>query len=134
MERYENAIDAINALKANFGGSQWVANEKYDSFKSSIGQIYQTFGGEDLYPSVEEKGATLLYLVVKNHSFSDGNKRIAAMLFLWFMEKNGILYSVDGNKRIADNTLVDLTLYDSREPYRRKRYHVKSSSQSNQQG
>lgn len=107
---YENAMDAINALKVKFGGSQWFANEKYDSFKSSIGQIYQTFGGEDLYPSVKEKGATLLYLVVKNHSFSDGNKRIAAMLFLWLMEKNGILYSTDGNKRIADNALVALTM------------------------
>ena len=107
---YENAMDAINALKVKFGGSQWFANEKDDSFKSSIGQIYQTFGGEDLYPSVEEKAAMLLYLVVKNHSFSDGNKRIAAMLFLWFLEKNGILYSADGRKRIADNTLVALTL------------------------
>ena len=107
---YENAMDAINALKVKFGGSQWFANEKDDSFKSCIGQIYQTFGGEDLYPSVEEKAAMLLYLVVKNHSFSDGNKRIAAMLFLWFMEKNGILYSTDGRKRIADNTLVALTL------------------------
>ena len=107
---YENAMEAINALKVKFGGSQWFANEKDDSFKSSIGQIYQTFGGEDLYPSVEEKAAMLLYLVVKNHSFSDGNKRIAAMLFLWFMEKNGILYSTDGRKRIADNTLVALTL------------------------
>ena len=107
---YENAMDAINALKVKFGGSQWFANEKDDSFKSSIGQIYQTFGGEDLYPSVEEKAAMLLYLVVKNHSFSDGNKRIAAMLFLWFMEKNGVLYSADGRKRIADNTLAALTL------------------------
>ena len=107
---YENAKEAINALKEKFGGSQWFANEKDDSFKSSIGQIYQTFGGEDLYPSVEEKAAMLLYLVVKNHSFSDGNKRIAAMLFLWFMEKNGILYGEDGHKRIADNTLVALTL------------------------
>ena len=107
---YENAMDAINALKVKFGGSRWFANEKEDSFRSSIGQIYQTFGGDDLYPSVEEKAAMLLYLVVKNHSFIDGNKRIAAMLFLWFMEKNGILYSADGNKRIADNTLVALTL------------------------
>ncbi|MBO5016676.1 MAG: virulence protein RhuM/Fic/DOC family protein [Bacteroidaceae bacterium] len=107
---YENAMAAITALKDKFGGSQWFANEKDDSFKSSIGQIYQTFAGEDLYPSVEEKAAMLLYLVVKNHSFSDGNKRIAAMLFLWFMEKNGILYGEDGHKRIADNTLVALTL------------------------
>ena len=107
---YENARSAIGALKDKFGGSQWFANEKDDSFRSSIGQIYQTFAGEDLYPSVEEKAAMLLYLVVKNHSFSDGNKRIAAMLFLWFMEKNGILYGEDGSKRIADNTLVALTL------------------------
>ena len=107
---YENAMAAIGALKDKFGGSQWFANEKDDSFRSSIGQIYQTFAGDDLYPSVEEKAAMLLYLVVKNHSFSDGNKRIAAMLFLWFMEKNGILYGEDGSKRIADNTLVALTL------------------------
>ena len=107
---YENAMEAINALREKFGGSQWFANEKDNSFKSSIGQIYQTFNGEDLYPSVEEKAAMLLYLVVKNHSFSDGNKRIAAMLFLWFLDRNNILYSADGNKRIADNTLVALTL------------------------
>lgn len=107
---YENAMEAINALKEKFGGSQWFANEKDESFKSSIGQIYQTFGGEDLYPSVEEKAAMLLYLVVKNHSFSDGNKRIAAMLFLWFLNNNHVLYAEDGHKRIADNTLVALTL------------------------
>lgn len=107
---YENAMFAIHSLKAKFGGSRWFANEKDDSFKSSIGQIYQTFAGKDLYSSVEEKAAMLLYLVVKNHSFSDGNKRIAAMLFLWFMEKNGILYGEDGRKRIADNTLVAPTL------------------------
>lgn len=107
---YENAMQAIQALKKKFGESAWFANEKDESFKSSIGQIYQTFGGVDLYPSVEEKAATLLYLVIKNHSFTDGNKRIAAMLFLWFMEKNGILYAADGHKRIADNTLVALTL------------------------
>ncbi len=107
---YEGAIQAIEELKAKFGGSQWFAHEKDDSFKSSIGQIYQTFGGQDLYPSVEEKAAMLLYLVTKNHSFSDGNKRIAATLFLWFMAGNGILYNTDGTKRIADNTLVALTL------------------------
>ena len=107
---YDNAMAAINALKVKFGGSEWFAHEKDDSFKSSIGQIYQTFGGQDLYPSVEEKAAMLLYLVVKNHSFSDGNKRIAAMLFLWFLDNNGILYADDGHKRIADNTLVALTL------------------------
>ena len=107
---YEGAMQAIEKLKAKFGGSQWFALEKDDSFKSSIGQIYQTFDGQDLYPSVEEKAAMLLYLVTKNHSFSDGNKRIAATLFLWFMAGNGILYNPDGTKRIADNTLVALTL------------------------
>lgn len=107
---YEVAMQAIEELKEKFGGSQWFAHEKDDSFKSSIGQIYQTFGGQDLYPSVEEKAAMLLYLVTKNHSFSDGNKRIAATLFLWFMAGNGILYNPDGSKRIADNTLVALTL------------------------
>lgn len=107
---YDNAMEAIQSLKEKFGASQWFANEKDDSFKSSIGQIYQTFGGVELYPSVEEKAAMLLYLVTKNHSFSDGNKRIAATLFLWFMNNNGILYNPDGSKRIGDNTLVALTL------------------------
>ncbi len=107
---YENAMEAIRALRDKFGGSSLFGNEKDDSFKSSIGQIYQTFGGEELYPSVEEKAAMLLYLVTKNHSFSDGNKRIAATLFLWFLNNNGILYRPDGTKRLADNTLVALTL------------------------
>jgi len=107
---YENAMEAINGLREKFGGSALFGNEKDDSFKSSIGQIYQTFGGEELYPSVEEKAAMLLYLVTKNHSFSDGNKRIAATLFLWFLNNNHILYRIDGSKRLADNTLVALTL------------------------
>ena len=107
---YENAMKEIRLLREKFGGSVLFGNEKDDSFKSSIGQIYQTFGGEELYPSVEEKAAMLLYLVTKNHSFSDGNKRIAATLFLWFLNNNRILYRQDGSKRIADNTLVALTL------------------------
>ena len=107
---YENAMEVIRELHEKFGGSTLFGNEKDDSFKSSIGQIYQTFGGVDLYPSVEEKAAMLLYLVTKNHSFSDGNKRIAATLFLWFLNGNGILYNEDCTKRIADNTLVALTL------------------------
>ncbi len=107
---YENAMEAINGLREKFGGSALFGNEKDESFKSSIGQIYQTFGGEELYPSVEEKAAMLLYLVTKNHSFSDGNKRIAATLFLWFLNNNHILYREDGSKRLADNTLVALTL------------------------
>ena len=107
---YENAMAEIDRLREKFGGSTLFGNEKDDSFKSSIGQIYQTFDGQDLYPSVEEKAAMLLYLVTKNHSFSDGNKRIAATLFLWFLNNNGILYNPNQSKRIADNTLVALTL------------------------
>lgn len=107
---YEGAMQEIRQLREKFGGSALFGNEKDDSFRSSIGQIYQTFDGTELYPSVEEKAAMLLYLVVKNHSFSDGNKRIAATLFLWFMNNNGILYREDGTKRIADNTLVAITL------------------------
>lgn len=107
---YEGAMQEIRQLREKFGGYALFGNEKDDSFRSSIGQIYQTFDGMELYPSVEEKAAMLLYLVVKNHSFSDGNKRIAATLFLWFMNNNGILYREDGTKRIADNTLVAITL------------------------
>ena len=104
-----NAMEVIRQLHEKFGGSPLFGNEKDDSFKSSIGQIYQTWR-RGPYPSVEEKAAMLLYLVTKNHSFSDGNKRIAATLFLWFLNGNGILYNEDGTKRIADNTLVALTL------------------------
>lgn len=107
---YDLAMEAIAALKTKFGGSDLFGLPKDQSFASSIGQIYQTWGGKDLYPSVEEKAAMLLYLVVKNHSFVDGNKRIAATLFLWFLENNGLLYHSDGSKRIGDNALVALTL------------------------
>lgn len=107
---YDSAMEAIETLRHKFGSGGLFGNEKDQSFKSSISTIYQTFGGEDLYPSVEEKAAMLLYLVVKNHSFSDGNKRIAAFLFLWFLENNGILYKSDGSKLIENNTLVALTL------------------------
>lgn len=102
---YEEAMEAIHLLQEKFGSSDLFGNEKDQSFKSSINTIYQTFGGEELYPSIE-----VFYLVVKNHSFSDGNKRIAAFLFLWFLEKNGILYKSDGSKLIGNNTLVALTL------------------------
>jgi len=107
---YPAAMAAIHGLKNKFGGSSLFGNEKDDSFQSSLAAIYQTFGGKDLYPSVEEKAANLLYFVIKNHSFSDGNKRIAAFLFVWFLEKYGILYRPDGSKKIADNALVALTL------------------------
>lgn len=107
---YPEAMRAIKGLKDKFGGSALFGNEKDESFQGSLAAIYQTFGGKDLYPSVEEKAANLLYFVIKNHSFSDGNKRIAAFLFVWFLEKNGILYRPDGSKKIADNALVALTL------------------------
>ena len=107
---YDLAMEAIAALKTKFGRSDLFGLPKDQSFASSIGQIYQAWGGKDLYPSVEEKAAMLLYLVVKNHSFVDGNKRIAATLFLWFLENNGLLYHSDGSKRIGDNALVALTL------------------------
>lgn len=107
---YDNAMEAISTLRDKFGSGGLFGNEKDHSFKSSISTIYQTFGGEDLYPSIEEKAAMLLYLVTKNHSFSDGNKRIAAFLFLWFLEKNGILYKSDGSMLLGNNTLVALTL------------------------
>ncbi|HYE53254.1 MAG TPA: Fic family protein, partial [Chitinophagaceae bacterium] len=107
---YDAAIKAIKTLKDKFGGSSLFANEKDESFRSSMAVIYQSFDGKDLYPSVEEKAAHLLYFIVKNHSFSDGNKRIAAFLFIWFLEKNRILYRNDGTKRIADNALIALTL------------------------
>ncbi len=107
---YEEAMAAINGLRDKFGGSSLFGNEKDESFRGSLAAIYQTFGGEDLYRSVEEKAAHLLYFVIKNHSFSDGNKRIAAFLFVWFLEKNKLLYKENGSRRIADNALVALTL------------------------
>lgn len=107
---YEEAMNQIITAKKAHGNSDLFGHEKDNSFESSISTIYQTFGGEDLYPSIEEKAANLLYFITKNHSFSDGNKRIAAFLFIYFLEKNGVLYDRIGNKRIGDNTLVALTL------------------------
>jgi len=107
---YTSAKLAIDELKLKFGGSFLFGNEKDRSFKGSIRAIYQTFDGLELYPSVEEKAANLLYFIVKNHSFSDGNKRIAAFIFVWFLDQNRLLYKADGGKRIADNALVAITL------------------------
>ncbi len=107
---YKEAIEQIKLTKKTYGNSSLFGQEKDNSFKSSIATIYQSFNGVDLYPSIEEKAAHLLYFIVKNHSFSDGNKRIAAFLFLYFLEKNRILFDSNGNKRIADNALVALTL------------------------
>ena len=107
---YEEALATVDALRAQFGGSELFGREKDRSFESSVRTIYQSFGGQDLDPSVEEKAANLLYFVVKNHSFSDGNKRIAAFLFVYFLDRNHCLYHADGTRRLADNALVALTL------------------------
>mgnify|MGYP001208024876 CR=1 FL=1 len=107
---YDEAINAIKTLKEKFGGSELFGNEKDESLKSSLGNIYQTYQKKELYQGAENKAAHLLYFIVKNHSFTDGNKRIAAFLFIWFLERNGLLYSKEGFKKIEDNTLVALTL------------------------
>ena len=105
---YEECRKVIDNMR--FGNeSDLFGNEKDDSFKGSIGNIYQSFDGHEIYPTLEEKAANLLYLVTKNHSFSDGNKRIAATMFLYFLDKNGILF-IDGDKLIDDHTLVALTI------------------------
>ncbi len=107
---YGEAINAIGLLRQKFGGSNLFGREKDESLRGSLAAVTQTFAGRDLYPGLEEKAAHLLYFLVKNHSFVDGNKRIAAALFLWFMEKNGILYRADMTRHIADNALVAITL------------------------
>ena len=105
---YEECRKVIDNMR--FGNeSDLFGNEKDDSFKGSIGNIYQSFDGQEIYPSLEEKAANLLYLVTKNHSFSDGNKRIAATMFLYFLDKNGVLFK-EGEKLIDDHTLVALTI------------------------
>ena len=105
---YDAAMEIVKAMKPGFGGLFGL--EKDQGFKSALGAVYQTFGGKELYSSIEEKAANLLYLVVKNHAFSDGNKRIAAALFIAFLAGNKALYRKDGTKRIADNALVAFTL------------------------
>jgi len=107
---YDRAKKIIETMKQKFKDSTLFGQEKDESLKSSLGAIYQSFGGKDVYPTVEEKAAHLLYFITKNHSFVDGNKRIAAALFIYFLQKNGILYRKDGSKRIDDNALVALTL------------------------
>ncbi|MCF8269914.1 MAG: virulence RhuM family protein [Crocinitomicaceae bacterium] len=107
---YNEAIDAIKQLRNKYGGSELFGNEKDKSFRSSIASIDQSFGGQELYPSIEEKAANLLYFVVKNHSFSDGNKRIAAWLFVWYLNKNNYLYNEKGKLKIENNALASITL------------------------
>ena len=106
---YEECRRFIDAMKFS-ADSALFGNEKDGSFKSALGAVYQSFGGKDLYPSAQEKAANLLYLVTKNHGFSDGNKRIAAALFLYFLKRNRLLLRKDGSKRIAPHTLVALTV------------------------
>jgi prophage maintenance system killer protein len=106
---YEESRRLIDSMKFT-GQSELFGNEKDDSFKGTIGNIYQGFGGKEIYPSIEEKAANLLYLVTKNHSFSDGNKRIAAAMFLYFLDRNGLLLDDEGNKVMDDHTLVALTI------------------------
>ena len=106
---YEECRHFIDSMKFA-ADSPLFGNEKDGSFKSALGAVYQSFGGKDLYPSSQEKAANLLYLVTKNHGFSDGNKRIAAGLFLYFLKRNKLLLRKDGSKRIADHTLVALTV------------------------
>jgi prophage maintenance system killer protein len=107
---YEEAMELVVAMKDAFGDSGLVGREKDSSFRSSIGAIYQTFNGKDVYASVEEKAAHLLYFTTKNHSFIDGNKRIAAALFVCFLQKNQMLLRKDGSKRIDNGALAALTL------------------------
>jgi prophage maintenance system killer protein len=107
---YPEALKTVNELKKKLGGSDLFGREKDQSFQSSLNAIYQTIKGEDCYPSIEEKAAHLLYFIVKNHSFVDGNKRIAAFIFIWFLKRNGVLYKKDRSRLIADNALVALTL------------------------
>ncbi len=107
---YDEAIDLVVQMHDKFGGSEVFGKEKDKSLSSSLTTIMQSFDGKDLYPSVEEKAANLLYFLVKNHSFVDGNKRIAAAVFLRFAEKNKLIYDKEGNRRIADNALVAMTL------------------------
>jgi len=105
---YEECMSVIHSMC--FGDkSDLFGREKDDSFKGSIGNIYQSFEGKDVYESLEEKAANLLYFVTKNHSFYDGNKRIAATMFLYFLDRNMALF-YDGKKRIEDATLVALTI------------------------
>lgn len=106
---YEECRKIIDGMKFA-QTSELFGNEKDDSFKGSIGNIYQTFGGKDVYPSAREKAANLLYFVTKNHSFSDGNKRIAAAMFLHFLNRNNLLFDANDNKIISDFTLVALTI------------------------
>ena len=109
LDKVQTYSPEVHSFSVREADSDLFGNEKDDSFKGSIGNIYQSFAGQDIYPTLEEKAANLLYFITKNHSFSDGNKRIAATMFLYFLDKNDILFA-DGNKLIDDHTLVALTI------------------------
>jgi len=107
--KYDEAKLIVDEMTKKFNTTLF-GHEKDGGFKGALGNIYQTFDGKELYPSIEEKGANLLYFIVKDHAFSDGNKRIAAAVFLYFLDRNRLLYNENGSKRIADNALAAITL------------------------
>jgi prophage maintenance system killer protein len=107
---YTEALRIVEQLRERFGSSSLFGRQKDEGLQSALGAVMQTFGGRDLYPSLEEKAAHLLYFLIKNHAFVDGNKRIGAALFLWFLEKNGALRDRKGERRVSDAALVAVTL------------------------
>jgi prophage maintenance system killer protein len=107
---YNDVLKVVNGLRKKFNASSLFGREKDNSFKSAIETIYQTFNKKELYPGIETKASMLLYLIIKNHAFIDGNKRIAAAVFIWFLALNNFLYHKDGSKRLADNTLVAICI------------------------
>jgi len=116
----EEARQTVARLRKHYGAGALFGRERDGSLSGALHAVFQTFGGKDLYPTLEEKAAHLLYFLVKNHPFVDGNKRIAATLFLWFLQKNAVLYLSDGTKRIADNALVAMTLLIAESPPQEK--------------
>ncbi|MBD3280693.1 cytochrome C biogenesis protein CycH [Candidatus Dojkabacteria bacterium] len=107
---YKEAVQEIDKLRERFGAKELFGNEKDDGFKSALKTIFQTFDEKELYPSLEEKAANLLYLIIKNHPFSDGNKRIGSFMFVRFLDINDLLYRRDGTKLVEDNALVAMAL------------------------
>lgn len=107
---YDEALRVVEQLRERFGGSALFGREKDEGLRASLGAVMQSAGGRDAYPGLEAKAANLLYLLVKNHHFVDGNKRIGAALFLWFLEKNGALHRPDGQRRLSEASLVAVTL------------------------
>lgn len=123
--QYESAIEDVNTLRSTLGAHDLFGNEKDNGFKSALKTIFQTFDGQDLYPSIEEKAANLLYLIIKNHPFTDGNKRIGAFMFVRFLNLNGLLYKKDSTKSIEQNALVAIALLVAQSDPRQKELMVK---------